>query len=521
MIALEATAAQLLADIGAPGFDERITDPRAPSLLHDAVASAVLTGTVPDDLYPPLVELVTRRFAHVDAERLRQDLCGPLKKGIGNAYRRGNLEDPTKRVTVRVALTARGAVFLVTDEGAGYDVAGIVERFRRDEQYFQRLGSGFRKFHKTRSLVGFDHGGRTFMLRFLAELEPGRPRRHVADAELGHAADEAHMTAALSASVPFLRSGEQELLGCRVFLPDESKNEQWDVKYELRCRERATGQGRIRILTGQWVEDAQKSLEVATELRRSLRGPVRVPEAVAVLHDPLLVLFDFNPERDLRDLLRECDDPAAAAARIGDVGTCLRQVHGSPLDLEPETQSESLARHEAVARRAVESLAEHDPALARRVEALAGRLEERGAALPRHPPSVPIHGDFGWNRVVEGDNRLYLVGFESFRRGHPGLDLGAAVADLLRFFLLRDNSDPGHLAEVRAALLESYLGADVPLWIEQLPLFVGGALVLRLGRLLARPPKKWSDKAGPLVGLCERVLGGDPDAVALPRRPAR
>src|SRR5688572_26526197 len=56
MISLEATAAQLLADIGASGFDVHRTDPRDPALVTEPVASAVLTGTVPDDLFPPLVE---------------------------------------------------------------------------------------------------------------------------------------------------------------------------------------------------------------------------------------------------------------------------------------------------------------------------------------------------------------------------------------------------------------------------------------------------------------------------------
>ena len=101
---------------------------------------------------------------------LDRDLLAPLKKAVGNAYKRGNQMNPDKWITVEVVVTKKGALIEVSDEGAGFDVCAIVDKLRSGEKYYSHAGSGFRRFAKTDSVVSFANGGRTFRACFVATL---------------------------------------------------------------------------------------------------------------------------------------------------------------------------------------------------------------------------------------------------------------------------------------------------------------------------------------------------------------
>ncbi|MGH7149748.1 MAG: hypothetical protein ACREIU_03565 [Planctomycetota bacterium] len=135
--------------------------------LAEERAHAVFRRRAPEEILPELDATLSARFADVPPERLERDLLSPLKKAVGNAHKRGNLGDPGKWITVEVVLTGAGAFLEVSDEGAGFDVAGTLERFRNGREYFAHSGSGFRKFTKARSVISFDRGGSRFRLRFL------------------------------------------------------------------------------------------------------------------------------------------------------------------------------------------------------------------------------------------------------------------------------------------------------------------------------------------------------------------
>ena len=48
-----------------------------------------------------------------------------LEEALCNAVKHGNLSDPSKRVTVRYAVTTEKAVIIVRDEGAGFEPGDI------------------------------------------------------------------------------------------------------------------------------------------------------------------------------------------------------------------------------------------------------------------------------------------------------------------------------------------------------------------------------------------------------------
>lgn len=133
--------------------------------------------STPEAILASLESALAARFSSVPRERLQRDLLAPLKKALGNAYKRGNLMDPQKRITLEVVVTRTGVFVEISDEGAGFDVAGICARFAAGSRYFTHHGSGFRKFHKARAVISFAAGGRTFRACFTSTGETAnRPR---------------------------------------------------------------------------------------------------------------------------------------------------------------------------------------------------------------------------------------------------------------------------------------------------------------------------------------------------------
>ncbi len=130
-------------------------------------AEFVLRGATPDELLPTLMETYSRRYASVPAERVFAELNYLVKKGLGNAYKWGNGGDPNRSLTVRSVMTDLGAVVVITDEGAGFDVANVLGRFLQRADYARHGGSGFFHFHEARSVVSYADGGRTLLIRFL------------------------------------------------------------------------------------------------------------------------------------------------------------------------------------------------------------------------------------------------------------------------------------------------------------------------------------------------------------------
>lgn len=172
MIVLDATRAGMLQDIQAPAeLLGSQTDPTKVGREGAPEARCLLRGNLPAQILPRLNSLLARRCAEVAPERLERDLLWPLKKAVGNAHKRGNRLDPRKEITVEVVLTRAGVFCEVSDQGAGFDVAETLARFRAGSAYFSHGGSGFRKYTKARSLISFDRGGSTLRLRFLRERQ--------------------------------------------------------------------------------------------------------------------------------------------------------------------------------------------------------------------------------------------------------------------------------------------------------------------------------------------------------------
>jgi hypothetical protein len=173
MIDLEYTRERMLRDISASEEIPAVCSIAAlasPEFRTGANARVIVKGRDRAEILPHLNEALTTRFANVAPQMLDRDLLSPLKKAVGNAWKRGNQMDPDKWITVEVVVTRQGALIEVSDEGAGFDVRALVEKMRMGEKYFTHAGSGFRRFSRSDSVVSFANGGRTFRACFKATL---------------------------------------------------------------------------------------------------------------------------------------------------------------------------------------------------------------------------------------------------------------------------------------------------------------------------------------------------------------
>jgi phosphotransferase family enzyme len=138
-----------------------------------------------------------------------------------------------------------------------------------------------------------------------------------------------------------------------------------------------------------------------------------------------------------------------------------------------------------------------------RLKRLFRACKQLAKATPR-PQLCGIHRDFYPDQVLADGDRLYLLDFDLYCRGDPGLDIGNFLGHITEQSL-RNHGDPLALSDVERALEERF----VELSGEAVRPAVRSYAVLTLARhvyLSTRIPERraWTE---PLLGLCEVRLG--------------
>src|SRR6266545_134387 len=195
-------------------------DPGDPAFLSDDVACVFLRGHRREEILPRLKAPLVRRFRHVPKDHLQADLLDLVKRGLGNAFKRGNRNDPGKWITLELVATREGAFVSIADQGEGFDVESVVARFRDNQRYFDNKGAGMSRFEKSRSLVWWEQGGRRINIRFQCRPDPGRLKGPAADGAPGAPADEEALKTLFTAEVPYFRKNHLRIERCRVYEPD-------------------------------------------------------------------------------------------------------------------------------------------------------------------------------------------------------------------------------------------------------------------------------------------------------------
>lgn len=498
----------MLADIGVRESDLQAAplDPGDPAFLEREPARFTVRCHTREEFLAQLEPPLRRRFRKVAKQHLEDDLLRPMHKAVGNCARRGNCGDPAKWFAADVVVTGRGAVLAVSDQGTGFDVEQVVRRFESGERYFARRGQGIAHFARTSSLVSYADGGRTWLLRFLSDPEPGVPLTTDEAVASGPAADADCMRAFL-ARLPLFRDRGVALDACRVSAVSRAPGPV-EFAYVVRCRSAGEAPHAV-VLTGRLLPEAaaRADVELAGRLRADGVGAgrgLRIPRPVGAFRDPSLSLFLLDPTETLRARVQMIAAPGAQAAVLRTVARGLAALHRSPVRPAAEEQVEEvLAQHRAAQQRLSERLPE-----ARSRERAAACCDLLLARAGRLEPCEPtlVHGTLEWDCIVRSARPWALYRFDRCRLAHPGLDVGVFLADLLRFHVLRRDGIAALWPAGRAAFVDAYFGDRPPPWSKDLDWFVAGALLERLDRMMRRPEAKWAPKVVPLLDEIERTL---------------
>ncbi len=458
-----------------------------PDLGRFDEAHLSLAAHTRDELFPRLRDVLCRYFDRLPREQLAHDVLRPLRRALGNAYKRGNGATRDKWIRVELGLTRRGLLIEVRDEGSGFDVASVLERFRRQQRYFDHGGAGMRSFDSAACSVSYADGGRTFLLGYRCSGGGS------AGAGCETARDEVFMLHALRAELPLFKKTGAKLASLRI-TPLAGAPAAGDLRYRLHARDAASGREEVRCLSARVLppEEARSDYAVARALARGpFRGArgLRVAEPMAAFKaQPQVVLYPLEADADLRGHLDALASRSAQLSALAAVGEGLRRLHGCGFaPVRSESVSEAIARGRRRLGAWVGELASQGNATAaRRALRLAARLEA-GAARPHDALRLPIHGSFGFDCLVREGAQLFLQRFEHVRAGHPGLDLGAFLLDLAGY---AGAHGARFHADARAAFLAGYGAAP---WHAELPLF---ALLAALARLEQRGAGGVPDAAG-------------------------
>ena len=131
---------------------------------------------IPNDLssIEEAVEFVMKRCSACgeDPRKLRLNLRVGLAEALANAILYGNARDPSKRVTVEVAIQESSITARITDEGTGFDPRAVPDP-TLPENLLKANGRGIFLMRKLLDEVHFNDQGNSVTL--VLKLPPGTP----------------------------------------------------------------------------------------------------------------------------------------------------------------------------------------------------------------------------------------------------------------------------------------------------------------------------------------------------------
>jgi hypothetical protein len=238
-------------------------------------------------------------------------------------------------------------------------------------------------------------------------------------------------------------------------------------------------------------------------LREAGFGPdspdgISVPEPLGTLPAFRMWLQRKVPGRVATELLA-APGGMSLARRIAEAA---HKVHRAGV---PAEKRHTMADELRILHACLPTVAAGEPRWSGRLERLLDACARLGAATPEPAPQG-IHRDFYGDQVIvdSDDGRLYLLDFDLYCAGDPGLDLGNFLGHITEHSL-RTRGDPGALEDVERAMEERF----VELAGEALRASVRAYATLTLGRHVYLSTRFAERRAmtGALLELCEARLG--------------
>jgi len=170
---------------------------------------------------------------------------------------------------------------------------------------------------------------------------------------------------------------------------------------------------------------------------------ISVPEPLGVLPDLHMALARKSPGTAATTLITGANG-LALARRIAEA---IYKLHSAGI---PPKRRHSMADELGILHQRLEIVAHTRPALAKRVSRLLDACDRVGASTPE-PASRGIHRDFYPDQVLVDGDRLYLLDFDLYCEGDPGLDVGNFIGHLTEQSV-RTLGDPSGLLDREEAL---------------------------------------------------------------------
>lgn len=175
----------------------------------------------------------------------------------------------------------------------------------------------------------------------------------------------------------------------------------------------------------------------------------------ASVAEPIGVIGEFRMW-----LQRKVPGPVATDLLAGPGGVALaRRIAEAAAKLHragvPTEQRHTMADELRILRECLPTVAAVEPRWAGRIERLLDACDRLGAATPEPAPRG-IHRDFYADQVIVDGARLYLIDFDLYCEGDPGLDIGNFLGHVTEHSL-RTLGDPDALADVERAMEERFV----------------------------------------------------------------
>jgi hypothetical protein len=223
---------------------------------------------------------------------------------------------------------------------------------------------------------------------------------------------------------------------------------------------------------------------------------IAVPEPIGIIPKFRMWLQLRAPGRPVSEILAEADG-IPLARRVAEAAY---KLHCSGV---PTHKCHRMDDEIRILEHCLQAVAIIEPRWSMRLVSLLRACKRLANATPK-PHECGVHRDFYPDQVLANGNSLYLLDFDLYCRGDPGLDIGNFLGHVTEQSL-RMHSDPAALSSVERALEERF----VELSGERVRPSVRAYAVLTLVRhiyLSTRFPDRrpWTE---PLLGLCEERLG--------------
>ena len=175
---------------------------------------------------------------------------------------------------------------------------------------------------------------------------------------------------------------------------------------------------------------------------------ISVPEPLGVIPKAQLWLQRKVPGNTAAQLLSQPDGVSLARH----IAEALHKLHRAKI---PTERSHTMADELRILHEHLPAVAPLKPELSPRITRLLAACDRLGTSVTT-PHLCGIHRDFYPAQVMVDRTRLYLLDFDLYCQGDPGLDVGNFVAHITEE-CMRNGRPPDALAEVKAALIERFI----------------------------------------------------------------